>query len=116
MLRDSHLGHFGVRRERHLRLKVDQARRGCLLKIWQQPSLGGKRVEGQCPRELAKRWKRLAGCLVVVHRQADLPDVVRTLRSPCRLPCRLHRWQEQADERGDDRDHHEEFNELKTRL
>ena len=42
---------------------------------------------------------------IIVHRQADLLQVVDALDPPGRLACRLHGGQQQGDQDRDDRDH-----------
>ena len=52
---------------------------------------------------------------VVVHRQAELLEVVDALRPPRRLAGRLHGGQQQGDQDGDDRDHHQQLDQRETR-
>jgi hypothetical protein len=51
----------------------------------------------------------------ILHRKADLPQIVGALPSTARLPCRLHRWQQQGDKQGDDRHHDQQFDQRETR-
>ena len=57
------------------------------------------------------RRKPSFGRVVVVHRQAQLLEIVAARTPPSGFTGRLHRREEQADQRGDDRDHHQQFNE-----
>ena len=59
--------------------------------------------------------KRVARRVVVVHRQADLLEVVDALHAPGRLPRRLHGGQEQRDQDRDDRDHDQQFDQRESR-
>ena len=47
--------------------------------------------------------------MVIVHRQADLLEIVGALHPPRRLPGRLHRRQQQRNEDPDDGDHHQQL-------
>ena len=49
------------------------------------------------------------GVVIVVHRQADLLQVVGALHPAGRLARRLHGRQQQGDQHADDRDHDEQF-------
>ena len=49
-------------------------------------------------------------CVVIVHRQAKLPEVVSTLRTPCRFPRLLYCREQQCDQNGDDSDYHQQLN------
>ncbi len=55
-----------------------------------------------------------AGTLVVVHRQAELLQVVQTLCTSSGLSGRLDRRQEQGDQNSNDRDHDQELDERKA--
>ena len=48
--------------------------------------------------------------MVIVHRQADLLEVVRALDAPGRLPGCLHRGQQESDQDGDDGDDYQQLN------
>ena len=49
--------------------------------------------------------------MVVLEAEAELLDVVGTLRAPGRLAGRLDGREQQADEHADDGDHHQQFHE-----
>jgi hypothetical protein len=51
--------------------------------------------------------------VVIVHRQAHLLHVVRTLSASGRLAGRLHGRQQQGDQHGDDGDHDEQLDQRK---
>ena len=53
--------------------------------------------------------ERRNGLVIVVHRQADLLEVVDALGPAGRLAGRLHGRQEQGDQHGDDGDHHQQL-------
>jgi hypothetical protein len=48
--------------------------------------------------------------LIVVHRQADLLQIVLALATTCRLARGLNCRKKQRDEDADDRDYHKQFN------
>jgi len=50
------------------------------------------------------------GTFMIVHRQANLLDIIGTRHPPSRLTGRLHGRQEKTNEHADDGDHHEQFN------
>ena len=52
--------------------------------------------------------------MIVVHRQADLLQVVDALHPAGRLAGRLHGRQQQGDQDGDDGDHHQQLDQGKT--
>jgi hypothetical protein len=51
--------------------------------------------------------ERVARLVIVVHREAELLDVVDALDAAGRLAGRLHRRRQQRDQDRDDRDHHQ---------
>jgi len=51
--------------------------------------------------------------VMVVHRDADLVQVIGTLRAPRRLAGRLHRGHQQCHQDADDGDHDEQFDKCK---
>jgi hypothetical protein len=70
---------------------------------------GGTRVRAeQVP--LARR-KDLVHVVIIVHRQSDLLEVVRALRSLGSFPGGLHRRQQESDENSNDGDHHQQLDE-----
>ena len=58
-------------------------------------------------------WQCAVGGMIVVHRQADLLQVVAALHPPRRFPCRLHRRQQQRDQDADDRDDDQQLDQRK---
>ncbi len=62
------------------------------------------------------RRKHQIGIVVVVQGDADLMEVVSTLRSARRLAGRLHGWQEKGRKDADDCYDHEQFDQRKTAL
>ncbi len=55
-------------------------------------------------------WERAIDVVIVVHRQANLLQVVAALHSPRRFARRLHRWQQQGDQNADDGNNNQELN------
>src|SRR5690606_9977550 len=49
------------------------------------------------------------GVVKRMHRQADLPQVVRAFDSPRRFASRLNGWQKARHENANDGDHHQQF-------
>lgn len=45
---------------------------------------------------VAAGWKAVLRGDMVLHRQADLLELVHALRTPSRLACRLYRWQQKC--------------------
>ncbi len=54
------------------------------------------------------------GVVEIMHRQANLPQVVCATRSVGRLAGTLHRRQQQSDEDGNDRDDHQQLDQGKS--
>jgi len=52
--------------------------------------------------------------LKVVHRQGDLPHVIRAAHPPRRLASGLHRWQQERDQYTDNGDHDQKLYKRKT--
>ena len=52
----------------------------------------------------------------IQHGQRLLSDVVGTLNPPCRLAYLLNRRQQHPDQNPDDGDHHEKFDQRKSRF
>ena len=55
-----------------------------------------------------------ARLLVVVHRQADLLEVIGALNAAARLARRLHGRQEQGDQDRDDGDDHQQLDQCES--
>ena len=53
--------------------------------------------------------------VMVLHRDADLLEIVLALRAARRFAGRLNRRQQQGDQDADDRDHDQQFDERKAR-
>ena len=58
--------------------------------------------------------EEVVDAVIVVHRQADLLQVIQALRAPGRLARRLHGRQEQGDQHADDGDHDQQFDQRET--
>src|SRR5688572_20082382 len=52
--------------------------------------------------------------MMILHRDPELPEIVRAARSPSRLARRLDRRQQQRNQRADDRNHHQQLDQRKT--
>ncbi len=90
------------------------------------PSRGPLLHVGENPREPTRttitvgvgiqvaRWERLIGVVVVVQSDAELLQVVLTLRPPGGFPGLLNSRQQQSDENGDDRNDNEQFDQRKS--
>jgi len=55
------------------------------------------------------------GVVIVMQRQADLLEVVRTSRPARRFPRRLHRREQQCGQNADNRDHHQQLDQRERR-
>ena len=53
--------------------------------------------------------------MVVVHRQANLLQIVFALRAPGRFTCLLNGWQQQGNQDRNDGNDHQQLNQCKTK-
>src|SRR5262249_32825592 len=67
------------------------------------------------PRRADARRERAVGALVVEDRQAELLQIVRTLRPGRRLADLLHRRQQEPDQHRDDSDDDEQLDEREAK-
>jgi hypothetical protein len=61
-------------------------------------------------REDVTRRESALGFEVTMHREADLAEIIRALRSASGLPGELECRQKERDEYGNDADHHQQLN------
>src|SRR5207253_2670054 len=81
---------------------------------WQQPEMDRAQRIGVVVEGIVHRRQFLVGVVEIMGGQADLFEVVGTLRAGRRLAHLLHRRHEQRDENGNDGNHYQKLDERET--
>jgi hypothetical protein len=102
-------GAVGITADDVIAVEVEGVVQVLLLEVGQ-----GEGHPGPPAAPLDARRQAALGVVVVVHRQADLLQVVGALGAPGGLAGTLHGRQEQGDEHADDRDDHQQLDQGET--